>query len=693
MTRRRRIAAWIAGTVLALLAALAILVASFDWNRARPWIDRRVGDALGRPFHIGGDLDLRWGRAPGDWLPGPVFVAHDVRVGNPSWASGPWFAHVDGARIHLRLLPLLAHRIEIPSIDLRRPDVRLEQQGEKRANWHFAAQQADTPSDWHVQLGTIGFDAGTLGLRDASTDTDVHVDIRPLGTPIPFADIQGPAPASSTPGVHAGSVPAFAFAFKAGGRYHGAAVHGDGRTGGVLALRAADRPFPLQADVRIGDVRLQLAGTLTDPAALGAVDLDLRLAGNSMAHLYPVLGVTLPDTPPFRTRGHLDGRLGPQRDTFTYRDFDGRVGGSDLHGTLTYVQQAPRPRLTGTLRSDRLRLADLGPLIGLDTGDRSAAVDARPPGDTHAPRRPAKGKVLPDQPFRTDRWDAMDADVRFRGRHFEHGDALPIRDLQARIRLHDGALEVAPLDFGVADGSVQAAAYLDGRAAPMKGRVELGLHHLQLRQLLPRMKSMRDTLGEINGDVALSATGNSVAALLGSADGEVKLLMDDGVVSRELMELAGLNVGTYVVVKLFGDEPVPIHCAAADLAANDGVMHTRMALVDTDNALVDIDGKVDFGSERMDLDITPHTKGLRVLSLRSPLYVRGTFADPDVGVHAGKLLLRGGAAVALGVFAAPAAALVPLIAPSKDRRASPCAGLLHSVRGKAEAPPAGHDPG
>lgn len=32
------------------------------------------------------------------------------------------------------------------------------------------------------------------------------------------------------------------------------------------------------------------------------------------------------------------------------------------------------------------------------------------------------------------------------------------------------------------------------------------------------------------------------------------MLVNDGVISRSLMEIAGLNVGSYVVSKLFGDD-------------------------------------------------------------------------------------------------------------------------------------------
>ena len=83
----------------------------------------------------------------------------------------------------------------------------------------------------------------------------------------------------------------------------------------------------------------------------------------------------------------------------------------------------------------------------------------------------------------------------------------------------------------------------------------------------------------------------------------------------------------------------------------------------------------------------PHTKGFRVFSLRSPLYVKGTFKDPHVGVNAAALALRGGAAVGLGLVN-PFAALIPLIAPSNNKPL-PCAQLLADEPAKPAAPPPG----
>jgi uncharacterized protein involved in outer membrane biogenesis len=64
-----------------------------------------------------------------------------------------------------------------------------------------------------------------------------------------------------------------------------------------------------------------------------------------------------------------------------------------------------------------------------------------------------------------------------------------------------------------------------------------------------------------------------------------------------------------------------------------------------------------------------------VLSLRSPLYVQGSFGDPEVGVDKRSVALKAGAALALGAAAAPVAGLLALISPGDDTQ-SPCTELL-----------------
>jgi len=287
--------------------------------------------------------------------------------------------------------------------------------------------------------------------------------------------------------------------------------------------------------------------------------------------------------------------------------------------------------------------------------------------------------VLPHDRFDTKNWDVMDADVKFSGKRIEHSSSLPLSDLYTHLELKNGDLLLDPLRFGVAGGNINSTIRLEGSKTPMRGRADLHARRLHLRQLFPDVEAMRSSMGQLNGDAKLSGTGNSVADLLATSNGDMKLLMNDGVISRSLMEIVGLNVGNYVVGKLFGDDEVRINCAAANLDVRNGLATSRLFVFDTTNAVINLTGNVNFANERMDLSINPESKGVRIVTLRSPLYVRGTFKNPDAGVKAGPLLARGAAAVALGTVLTPAAALLALISPS-DNEDNQCVNVLQQMK-------------
>jgi uncharacterized protein involved in outer membrane biogenesis len=676
MTRAGRILIWIVVAIAALLVAIVLFIALFNWNKARPWLDQRLTASIGRAVAINGDLTVNWTRNPdargmAHLIPWPRFTARDISIANPGWTQQPRFATVQQVRFSLNPLALLSHTIDIPSLKLYGPAVDVERDKQGRNNWTL--KFAHGGGNWKLAIGEVGFDAGSIRWNDDKLDMHLDFDVQPLGKPIPFDQIvpaSGSAPAIPPPR----SNQAYYFAWTAKGTWRGAQARGSGKIGSVLALSDASTPFPLQADLRLRDLHIKLAGTLSDPLHLGTLDLNLSISGDSMSHLYALTGVNLPTTSPFSTHGRLLAQV--HQGIFKYEKFDGTVGHSDLHGSVSYDNAGARPKLTGTLTSNVLDFADLAPLIGAD----SNAAKARR-GETQ--KQPAD-KLLPVETFDTARWRTMDADVHVTGKRIVRKGTLPISNLSTHVVLDDGVLKLDPLALSAAGGDLKATISLDGRKDPMHGEATLSLHHLKLNKLFPTVDLMHTSLGQVNGDAALKGDGNSVARLLGTSDGEVKLLVDDGAVSKLLLEEAGLNIGNIIITKLVGDKPEKINCAAADLVAKDGVWRPRLFFVDAETMRIDVEGSIDLKDETLDLEMHPHSKGIRVLSLRSPLYLRGTLKHPDAGVEKGPLLARGVGAAVLGVVAAPAAALAALVAPSHDND-NACTGVLAQMRKPAKA--------
>src|SRR5476649_1458489 len=63
LPRRTKIALAVAGVLVALPVVAVIAINHYDWNRARPWLNAKISDALDRPLAVGGAWS-RPGRRP-----------------------------------------------------------------------------------------------------------------------------------------------------------------------------------------------------------------------------------------------------------------------------------------------------------------------------------------------------------------------------------------------------------------------------------------------------------------------------------------------------------------------------------------------------------------------------------------------------------------------------------------------------
>ncbi|NNG23613.1 AsmA family protein [Telluria aromaticivorans] len=659
----------ILGILVAIPVIAIVIILTFDWNRARPWINAKVSDAIDRPFAIRGNLDVEWERPAKtmtpeerswrDHIPWPHLIANDVHVGNPAGLPAQDMASVRQFSFSLNPFGLLHRTIGIPLLRFDGPRVDLLRTDREHNNWTF--KRNEEKSRWNLDLERVVLTEGVVHIKDAVTKSDVTALVRTLDKDKRYG-----------------------VGWTLDGTYNGAKVVGGGKAGAVLSLKQQGTPYPVQAEMRSGRTRIALEGTVTRPSRLAAIDLKLELAGASMDQLYNFTGVVLPTTGPFSTSGRLTGTLGEANSRWVYDGFKGKVGSSDIGGRLEYATGSPRPKLSGNVRSKQLVFTDLAPLIGADSNAAKKERNA----DVVQPT----GKVLPVEEFKTERWNKLDADVRYAADRIIRDTAFPISKLSTHLKMENAVLTLEPLEFAMAGGTVRSNIRLDGRGREgpkaIKAQAKVAARNIEIAKLFPKIEQMKATVGNIDGEANLTAQGNSVASLLAGSNGELKTLISKGQVSKMLLEMMGLNVANIVITKLFGDKQVQLNCMATDFAVTNGVARTRTFVVDTQEALITVAGAINLADEQMDLRIDPKTKAVRIFSLRSPLYVRGPFSNPDVSIDKGVLAMKAGGAAILAAVAAPIAALIPLINTGPGE-STDCARLLAVAREKPQAPPPG----
>ena len=636
--KRTRFFLWLAAVVATPIVLAILFIALFGWNWLRSPIEHIAEQKTGRVLQINGDLSLHLG-----W-PWPRVKANGVTFSNPAWAQETHMLSTEMVEVSVDLPQLLHGEVVLPLVHLVRPTVFLEQGGEGKKNWLLDVNQQDENA--RIRISQLTLDQGTLGYDDRAKKTHIRAEISSVDIP----------PASPEASSSSGTT------FKATGHYNGLALQAKGTGGSVLALRDETVPFPLQVDLTAGRTRVRANGTVTGLIQRSAVDMHLAVSGDSLDQLYPLLGIPAPVTHAYAAQGRLLHSVNSWR----FQGLTGHIGASDISGTVQVTTGGKRPALSADLTSNVLDLEDLAPVVGMRAAP-AKALEQRPTG------------VLPDVPFKTDRWTSMDADVHLHAKQIRRAKEMPLDDLTVHLVLNDAVLTLTPLDFGVAGGHLRAELTLDGRSDPIRAKGQLKVNKLLLSKLLPAAAvNQQASIGEINGVFTLAGTGNSIKAMLASADGKVGLLVNRGEVSQLLMEKAGLHIWEILRLNLTGDKRITLRCAVADFDVKDGLMTTNAFAFDTAVTTLLGTGNIDLVHETLDLTLNQKTKKTSLLALTTPIYISGSFAHPSVGIDKGRVAARAAGSVALGLLN-PLLALIPLVDPGPGQD-SDCAQLLRDAK-------------
>lgn len=611
---------WILGIVLVLLGIVVVLYNWSNWNLLKGPISRQVESKTGRQLVINGDLimHLRW--------PDTRIKTSHLRFANPAWAEADDMVNVRNISFKLHIPSLLKGRVVLSEVRLDEAHVLLEKSADGRKNWLLDRYQKNENST--VKINALAVNKGSISYLEPARKTRIQANLSTTMNPAGLA-----------PGL----------VFEARGSYLGQALKAYGSGGNLLSLRDQTLPYPINIRGSIGPTSASAKGRVTNLMTFSSLDLNITLQGGNLSQLYPLTGVVLPDSPAYKTQGRL-----VREDTlWRYEKFTGLIGKSDIYGTLNLdARKKPRPLLKGNLNSKSLNFADLGPLVG----SKPALTQGNLPRE----------RILPTSPFRTQRWNKMDADVTIKANSIIRNEALPINDLATRLRLQNAKVTLDPLKFSVAGGTLAGFIKLDGTAPTILASTHLKARKIELAKLFPKLESAKTSIGLVNGDIELTGQGNNVASMLGSSNGRLALVLNEGEISKFMMEAVGLHILEMLQIKLAGDRNIKIHCGIVDLGVKQGVMQSRLMMLDTDITRLTATGNINMRNETLDLTLTQKSRKFSLIALLPPIHVRGTFAKPRTSVDKGTLATRGLGAVLLGAVN-PLLALVPLVETGKNQ--------------------------
>ena len=615
----RRSTRWGAGIGIPALL-IAIIIGLWNWDWFIPVVESRASAAVGRPVTVD-HLHVRLGRTV-------RITADGVAIANPTGWHGPSLANVAKLAVAADLWDYIRHgTLVLPEIDLKDPVLRLVQMPNGDENYKL--DLASKSSGSTMKIGDLRIEGGNIRTQLAKLKADfvINVETRQTG--------DAANPAQVVADLH--------------GTYGGAPVSGKATGGALLSLRDPSRPWPIDLQLANGPTHLALSGTLNDPLHLIGAALKFRVAGNDVGQLEKLVGFPIPKTPPFRLTGALD--FGDKQ--IRLHDFAGKLGSSDLEGTITVDVHKEKPEIMAELQSRSVDLADLGGFIGAAPGRITT------PGQTEQQRKEiaqaeAKPNLLPEKPIRIPRLQWADLHIRYRG-HSIQGRSVPLDNMVAVLDVVNGQGRLHPLSFGVGSGQIKATVLLAPRDNLLHAKGDIDFQRISVSRLMAATHLFHGA-GTISGSAEIDTVGNSVGAMLGNGNGGVRLGMVGGDLSSLLVDLSGLQFGNALLSALGVPSRTQVECFIGDAALRQGKLQLQALVVDTGSSIVNGSGMIDLKDEKLDLQLRTDAKHFSIGSLPAPINVSGTFKKPAI-VPGAEAAARGGLAAGLGVVFPPLAIL------------------------------------
>ncbi|MDK2761921.1 MAG: AsmA family protein [Sphingopyxis sp.] len=648
--RPLRIAVRTIAILLLLLFAIWLILFITKGRFLKGPFERIATAQLERQVDVGGDFQLYF--APFN----VKFYAEDIRIANPDWAREKQFFQAKTVDTRLSTLPLIFGSRILRFVNLDGARVALEwDAGNKRNSWTFGDPNRP-PQPLNIpEIRRAALTGSSLTYRDPLLRlfADIEIDtVKATDTRIDDAiRFSG-----------RGTMRAQPFTLSGGLTSPNETIAG-GRNALTLHARG------------LGNT-LDISGTLPGPTRLEGADLKLRARGGNLSRVFDFLGVAVPDTRAYR----LTSALTYEDQTWKLTGLKGLFGDSDLSGSLSVGQPKGRIYLKADLATRSLNIIDAGPFVGYDpqrldkmgTGGTIQTVSGRP-------------RVLPDAPLRVEALKRFDADVRYRVTKVR-AESFPISNVDLTLALSNGLMELKPFNFVVAGGTVKSDISIDARPARVRTEYDIRLSPTHLGTLLARFGTEKSgTTGTVSGRIRMVGFGDSVRQSLATSDGRIAFIMPQGTFWTRNIQLAELDIGTFVQ-KMFQDKlknPVQINCGLIAFTVRGGVAAADPILIDTQKNVMLGRGGFSFRSEAIDMAVRADGKTFSLFSGQSPVGVGGYFAAPTIDPISNELVGRAGSGLGLGLLASPVAAIIPFIDPG-DAKAAQCGPVLAGATAKAQ---------
>lgn len=192
----KKIGIALVGLIVLLIAGVLIAPSFIDWNAQKGRIAAEVRAQTGRELMIDGDVSL-------SLLPTPTLSAEQVRFANVEGAEAASMAELKSLKVRVAFLPLLQGNVQVESVVLVEPVIRLQVLADGTKNWEFVRPGTPVETDSTSQEsggggmpggisldslqivdGTLIYEDAVSGRRETITNLDAEIAAESLQGPL-----------------------------------------------------------------------------------------------------------------------------------------------------------------------------------------------------------------------------------------------------------------------------------------------------------------------------------------------------------------------------------------------------------------------------------------------------------------------------------------------------------------------------
>ncbi|MBW2481794.1 MAG: AsmA family protein [Deltaproteobacteria bacterium] len=393
-------------------------------------------------------------------------------------------------------------------------------------------------------------------------------------------------------------------------------------------------------------IEVLLKGTIRDLSTVQGMDLDITARGSDMSNFNKLGGPQIPFTGGFEVTARIND---PEPKIYKIPSLDVTVADNHQTGWLELDFNTDRPRLKGELSSEKL---DLRPLLAEDNAEE---IPRKPPDkppikaskEAEARTPPAEpddqyARVFSAQPLQFQGLQVIDADLKFREKQVLLPN-LALDDVILDLQLQNGDLKIKPFEFSIGGGKADVQFALQSQNNPAAIAATIDIDQLAIGPMFEKLGYPRKVEGNLNADVNLDSTGNSVAEWMAGLDGSNTITVSQGRMTSAYLELLQkyLGSGIFKMINPFEEkrEYTPVNCFVNMIEIEDGLADVKIML-DTDQTTIIGMGDINLKTERLDLGIKPTPKkgalpadiSFSFKQLSQPFRLGGTLASPRLAL-------------------------------------------------------------